>query len=117
MFRATVAQKPTIPVKDGMKNFKNGAVEWNLLGVLSTGPRPPAWLVTHHSNSKPTPSMKGAAIPSRNLIASIPPQMTKIFRAQNAKKHAKAAPSDALNDHKCVTTIVWEPLNDHNIDN
>jgi len=49
-----------MPVKDGMKNFKNSAVDLNLLGVLRTGPKPPAWLVTHHKSSSPTASMKGA---------------------------------------------------------
>ena len=38
MFSATVAQKPTMPVSDGMKKRKNSAVVWNLLGALSTGP-------------------------------------------------------------------------------
>ena len=60
MFKATVAQKPTIPVNDGMKKCMKSVVELNLLGALSTGPRPPALPVIHQSSSKPTPSMNGA---------------------------------------------------------
>ncbi len=58
----------------------------NLLGALNTGPSPPARLVIHHSSNNPIASMNGAAIPSRNLIVSIPRKITKMFRAQNAKK-------------------------------
>src|SRR6516164_5869009 len=42
IFSATVAQNPTIPVSAGMKKRTNSAVLWNLLGVRSTGPNPPA---------------------------------------------------------------------------
>src|SRR5229473_1931757 len=86
MFSATVAQNPTMPVSDGMKKRTNSAVDLNLLGALRTGPRPPARLVIHHNSSKPTPSMNGAAMPSRNFMVSIPRQITKIFSDQKAKK-------------------------------
>src|SRR5208282_2150633 len=89
MFSATVAQNPTIPVNDGMKNFKNSAVDLNLLGVLRTGPRPPAWLVTHHKRSNPTHSMNGAAIPSKNLIVSIPRKITRMFSSQKSPKQTQ----------------------------
>src|ERR1017187_10179628 len=42
MLSATVAQKPTMPVSDGIKKRRNSALVRNLLGALSTGPRPPA---------------------------------------------------------------------------
>src|SRR6516225_12250762 len=53
MFSATVAQNPTIPVSDGMKKRMNSAVDWNLLGALSTGPSPPALPVIHQSSNRP----------------------------------------------------------------
>src|SRR5215813_15016547 len=87
MFKATVAQKPTIAVSDGTKTRRNSAVVLNLLGVLSTGPRPPAFLVIHHKRRRPIPSMNGAPMPSRNLIVSIPRQITSMFKDQNARKH------------------------------
>ena len=40
----------------------------------------------------PTASMKGAAIPSRNLIVSMPRQITNMFSAQKAKKQTQMAP-------------------------
>src|SRR6266850_2465619 len=93
MFSATVAQKPTIAVSEGTKTCKNSAVVLNLLGVLRTGPRPPAFLVIHHKRRSPTPSMKGAPIPSKNLIVSMPRQITSMLRNQNAKKHAHDTPA------------------------
>src|ERR1035438_4000049 len=47
-----------------MKKRRNSALEWNLLGALSTGPRPPALPVIHHRSRRPMPSMKGAPMPS-----------------------------------------------------
>src|SRR2546430_1990276 len=92
MFNATVAQKPTMPVSDGTKKRKNSPFVLNLLGVLSTGPKPPALRVIHHKSKSPTPSMNGAPMPSRNLIVSIPRQMTNMFNNQNAKKHTHEMP-------------------------
>src|ERR1700722_9761584 len=109
MLSATVAQNPTMPVSEGMKNFMNSAVDLNLLGVLSTGPRTPAWLVTQHRRGEPTPSIKGAAMPSKNLIVSIPRQITRMLRSQNAPKHAHREP---LNGHKMliIAKIAWPPI-------
>src|ERR1700722_13906006 len=95
MFSATVAQKPTIPVSDGMKKRKKSALDWNLLGALRTGPRPPASLVIHHSSSNPTANMNGAAMPSRYFIVSMPRRITNMFSAQNAKKQIQS-PDDEL---------------------
>ena len=81
-----MAQNPTIPVKEGMKKRTKSLVDLNRLGVLNTGPRPPARLVIHHNSSNPMASMNGAATPSRNLMVSIPRKITKMFKAQNAKK-------------------------------
>src|SRR5215813_88826 len=92
MFKATVAQKPTIAVSEGTKTCRNSAVVLNLLGVLSTGPSPPAFLVIHHKRRTPTPSMNGAPIPSRNFIVSMPRQITSMLRDQKARKHAQETP-------------------------
>src|SRR5260370_8775232 len=86
MFNATVAQKPTIPVSDGTKKRINSPVVLNLLGLASTGPNPPAFRVIHQNIISPTHSMNGALTPCRNLMLSIPHQITAIFSAQNAKK-------------------------------
>src|SRR6266536_5138082 len=96
MFNATVAQNPTIPVNEGMKNRRNSPVVWNLLGALRTGPKPPASEVIHHSISRPTASMKGAATSSRNLIDSMPRHTTIMFKAQKKKKQAHMASEDPL---------------------
>src|SRR5262249_47749547 len=86
MLSATVAQNPTMPVRDGTKKCRNSLVVLNLLGVLKTGPKPPAFLVIHHSSSKPTASMNGAPTPSKNLMVSMPRQITAMFSSQKAKK-------------------------------
>ena len=44
MFSATVAQKPTMPVRLGQKKCQNSAEFWNLAGWLRIGPNPPAAL-------------------------------------------------------------------------
>src|SRR5215471_12583780 len=86
IFKATVAQKPTMPVSEGMKKRRNSPVLWNLLGVSSTGPIPPALPVTQNRSSSPTTSMNGSPMPSRNLMVSIRRQMTNIFSTQERKK-------------------------------
>src|SRR5215471_6806269 len=91
MFSATVAQNPTMAVSDGTKKRKNSPELWNLLGALNTGPQPPACRTIHHSNASPTANMNGAPIPSRNLMASMPLQMTNIFSAQKAPKHIQTS--------------------------
>ena len=52
------------------------------------GAVPPAFPVIHHSSRSPTPNMKGAPIPSRKRMVSIPFQMTAIFRSQKAPKQS-----------------------------
>src|SRR5881227_2953967 len=86
MFSATVAQKPTIPVNDGMKKRKNSALVWNLLGVFSTGPRPPALPVTQKKSSKPTASRNGAPTPSSQRMVSMPFHTTHMLINQKKKK-------------------------------
>src|SRR3954468_10245924 len=86
MFSATVAQNPTIPVSDGMKNRINSALVLNLLGVFSTGPKPPALLTVHHSNATPTVSRKGAPTPSSTRMVSMPFHTTHMLISQNPKK-------------------------------
>src|SRR6185436_4949188 len=96
MLSATVAQKPTMPVSDGIKNRTNSAVVWNLLGALRTGPKPPASDVIHHSMSKPTASMNGAATPSSTLMVSMPCQTTSMFSPQKKKKQIHMPSDDPL---------------------
>src|SRR5260370_37017573 len=96
MLRATVAQNPTMPGSEGMKKRTNSPEVRNRLGALRTGPKPPASEVIHHSISSPTPSMKGAAIPSRNLMVSIPRQTTNMFSAQKRKKQGHMAAHEPL---------------------
>ena len=74
-----------------MKMRTNSAVVRALDGVCSTGPNPPALRVIHQSSSTPTASMNGAPIPCRNLMVSMPRQITNIFSAQNAKKQIHSA--------------------------
>src|SRR2546426_8046952 len=96
MLRATVAQKPTMPVSDGIKNRTDSEVLWNLLGALRTGPKPPASVVIHHSISRPTESMNGAATPSRILMVSMPRQTTSMLSPQKKKKQAHIPAEDPL---------------------
>src|SRR5437764_8060886 len=96
MLSATVAQNPTIPVSDGMKNQTNSAGLRNLLGALRTGPKPPASEVIHHSISSPTDNMNGAATPSRILIVSMPRHTTTILSAQKEKKQAHMPAEEPL---------------------
>src|SRR5258705_3323946 len=100
MLRATVAQKPTMPVSDGMKKRRNSALPWNLLGALRTGPKPPASEVIHHNISRPTESMNGAATPSRILMVSMPRQTTSMLSAQKKKKQAHIPAEDPLAGHR-----------------
>ena len=96
-----------------MKNFINSAVLWNLLGVLSTGPKPPALPVIHHSNNRPTPSMNGAPTPSRKRMVSMPRQMTNMFSAQKAKKQIQMPPlkSFAAGQRICnMEKMAWPPI-------
>src|SRR5215468_7899488 len=89
MFSATVAQKPTIAVKEGTKNTKNSDGVWKRLGALRTGPKPPARRVIHQSSRTPTLSMNGAPMPSRNFMVSMPFHTTTMFNSQNEKKHTQ----------------------------
>src|ERR1700678_3997173 len=105
MFRATVGQKPTIPVSDGMKNFMKSAVAWNLLGALRTGPRPPALPVIHQRSNSPTISMNGALIPSRKRMVSMPRQITAMLISQKAKKQIHGPVWELVNDGHRMRSI------------
>src|SRR5512140_930532 len=107
MFSATVAQKPTIAVSEGIKNGRNSESVWNLLGVESTGPNPPALLVIHHSSSTPTPSMNGAPMPSRNLMVSMPFQTTTIFSSQKEKKQIQMEAGKAAMEGERMPSMEW----------
>src|SRR3989442_8940863 len=106
MLSATVAQKPTMPVSDGMKKRTNSRVVWNLLGELRTGPKPPASDVIHHNISRPTESMNGAATPSRILIVSIPRQTTSMFSPQKKKKQVHMPAEDPLAAGQRICSMV-----------
>jgi len=113
MFSATVAQKPTIPVSEGMKKRTNSPVVLNLLGLLNTGPSPPALRVIHQSSKSPIPSMKGAPMPSRNLIVSMPRQITAMLSSQNAKKQNQIPPAKlaaAGQSTSSMEKIAWPPI-------
>src|SRR4051794_18747392 len=98
MLRATVDQKPTMPVRDGTKKAKNSPGVWNLPGELRTGPKPPALPAIQKRSRRPTLSMRGAPTPSRKRIVSIPRQTTSILRSQKAKKQIQIAPGKAAVD-------------------
>ena len=42
MFNETVAQKPTVPLRAGIKNFRKSGNVVNLDGTDNIGPKPPA---------------------------------------------------------------------------
>src|SRR4051794_15267525 len=122
MFNATVAQNPTIPVSDGTKKRMNSAVVLNLLGVLSTGPNPPALLTVNHSSASPTISRNGAPTPSSTLIVSMPFQTTHMLTAQTPKKQTQTPPGvPAIDGHAifaidqiaCPPIHVWMPNHPH----
>src|SRR5258708_34218655 len=89
MLSDTVAQKPTTPVSDGTKKRKNSPKVWNLDGVASIGPKPPALLRAQSSSARPMRSRHGAEMPCRNRIVSMPRKITRTLSSQNAAKHTE----------------------------
>ena len=61
MLRDSVAQKPTMPVRPGMKNFQNSPNVANLLGSDMIGPMPPALPIAQMSMMMPMAMRIGAA--------------------------------------------------------
>src|SRR3569832_1494773 len=105
MFSATVAQKPTMPVSDGMKKRTNSAVVLNLLGEARTGPKPPALLTVNHNSASPTISRNGAPTPSRMRMVSIPFQTTDMFISQNPKKQIQIPAPDCATEGHTILAI------------
>ena len=105
MFSATVAQKATTPVSDGTKNRKNSPKFWNLDGVASIGPNPPAFLRAQSSSASPINSRNGAVIPCRKRIVLIPRRITITFSSQKNKKQVGTPQAEALQEGARATTI------------
>ena len=61
MFRESVAQKPTIAVREGTKTGRKSDSVWNFPGALKSGPTPPACRSAHTSSIAVITSTKGAA--------------------------------------------------------
>src|SRR5689334_25421977 len=72
MLSETVDQKPTVPLRAGIKNFSKSLVELNFEGAASIGPKPPALFQAQPSSNNPTPKRIGALTPCKHLMYSIP---------------------------------------------
>src|SRR5688572_24631084 len=107
MFRASVAQKPTMAVSEGTKKARNSPVDWNLLGCARIGPIPPARSMAQASNARPAAIRNGAAQASRNLIDSLPRTTMYMFQSQNAKKAIQAPPGTWAQEGNAVISMVW----------
>jgi hypothetical protein len=107
MFKATVAQKPTIAVSDGTKNRQSSRPDRNLPGELRTGPIPPASRTTHHSITTPIMSKKGADTFSTSRIKSKPFQTTYTFSAQKTPKQIHNDVSEPPSVGHAMPSIVW----------
>src|SRR3954447_4754102 len=105
MLSATVAQNPTMPVSDGIKNRINSALVLNLLGVLSTGPKPPALLTVHQSSATPTISRNGAPTPSSTRIVSMPLHTTHMLSSRKPKKQIQMPPGMVAVDGQTIFAI------------
>ena len=92
MFSETVAQKPTTPVSEGMKNLKNSPKVVNLEGVANIGPNPPALAPAQSNNAKPITNKSGAETPCKNRIVSMPRKITATFSSQKKMKQTACAP-------------------------
>ena len=86
MFNETVAQKPTVPFRAGIKNFKKSGKVVNREGTENMGPKPPAARYAHTNRSNPTPNKIGALMPCRIRMYSIPFSTTARLISQNRKK-------------------------------
>src|SRR5215831_10738728 len=61
MLSDSVAQKPIIAVSEGTNTGQNSPNVWNLPGCESSGPRPCAAVIAHHSSTAAITSTNGAA--------------------------------------------------------
>ena len=72
MFRLSVAQYPTIPVRSGTNARTNSPVVWNALGWLRIGPSPPACRYMNTSSDNESTAISGAEKLCRNRMDSTP---------------------------------------------
>src|SRR5688572_20123722 len=107
MFRASVAQNPTMAVSDGTKKAMNSAVDLKRLGRARIGPSPPARDIAQASSASPEASRKGAAHASRNLMDSLPRTTTYMFHSQNTANAIHTPPGTCAQPGQAVVNIVW----------
>ena len=72
MFSESVAQKPIIAVSDGTKTGQNSPSVRKRPGCASSGPRPSAFAIAHHSSTAVITSTNGAAQFSTSRSRSMP---------------------------------------------
>src|SRR3990172_6326539 len=96
MFRAMVDQKATTPVSDGTKKAKNSPKVLNFDGADSIGPKPPAFTYAQPSNASPISSRKGALMPCRKRMVSMPRTITYTFSSQNKPKQSGPPSQNSL---------------------
>ncbi len=72
MFSDSVDQKPIMPMRDGQNSFQKSPPQPSLEGWSSSGPKPPALSLIHHSITKAPTSTNGAAQFSNRRMVSIP---------------------------------------------
>src|SRR5437899_12220222 len=89
MFSETVAQNPTTPVSEGTKKRKNSPKVWNFEGVASMGPKPPAFFRAQSNKANPMSKRKGAEMPWRKRMVSMPRTITSTFRSQKKAKRSE----------------------------
>src|SRR5215211_1311262 len=85
MFNDKVAQKPTMPVSDGKKNFQNSADE-SFDGVSKIGPKPLAADMAQNNKARAARGKKIALNTSNFLMLSTPRYTTNILISQKIKK-------------------------------
>ena len=86
MFRLSVAQKPTMPVRLGTNTFQKSADVAKPLGRSNIGPRPPARVTTHTSSHTPISRMSGALQFSNTRTAFMPNAMMPMLINQKMPK-------------------------------
>ena len=111
MLSASVAQNPTMAVREGTKNRKNAAGVSNWLGRESMGPNPPTWLIAQNKSARPATMRKGAAQPSSLRMLSGPRTMTYILMSQKTMKQipGPAPKLDQAGQTNCIVALIAAP--------
>src|SRR4051812_17045289 len=107
MLRASVAQKPTMAVRDGTKNARKAPVVLNLLGCARIGPKPFARRAAQPSRAKPATIRNGAAQASSRLMALLPRTTMYMFHDQKMKNEIQTPPGTRCQAGKAVVSSVW----------